>query len=188
MAAATSCLISVCPDRSGGCKVVAAAVLTALLLAPTVLAQDAADILAEWRQVEVPGWSGLMKQDPLTDEIGALMLRAENHDINRVMLMCDVFEDGGPLEPRLSLAGFPPLNVDTIAVDFRIGREAPRSETWDVSTGTEGSSVQVPDRHLECALRAGRIVVRARESTRVFEWASGGVVFEVVRRSCMGGS
>ena len=154
--------------------------IVVVLLAPLSEAQDVEDALAtlaSWTMLDVPSWSGLIRQDPLTDEIDAMMLRADND----AWLTCDTGQGSSSREPRLSLPGFPVLDGDTATVQFRIGGEAPRSEAWRISTGTGGSAVRVPDQHLECVLRAGRIAIQMQGHTREFEWESGHEVFVLLQ-------
>ena len=157
------------------------ALLTVALLAAPTQQDDLATALAGWVSFDVGKWKGLIHQDPFTDVVDEVMFRLDD-DTAPAVLICEAKDPG----IRFSLAGFPRMDVDTAGVEFRIGREPPRNEVWNVTTGTEASSVTVPDQHVACVLRSGRLVVRVQGYVRIYTWESGSAFYDFLSRRCFG--
>ena len=152
----------------------------ALLAALPVAAEPQNDALVGWEALSIPGWQGMVKRDPFTDEYESGMAFRDD-----VLVRCDPDREVTTAGLEVIFTGFPRLDVDRVDVEFRIGREEPQTGTWEATTGPGGSTVTAPDTLTASILRAGRIALRVQGHTRVHEWPNGGAVYEAMR-TCAG--
>ena len=152
-----------------------------------LMAQDAGS-----RMLNIPGWTGVITQDPFTDEwvTGAAVAKVGNDrsvlvnctpDLNDKSRNFGAF--GGEqihfanLEMSLPMPKLPSGPAD---VEFRIGKQKTQTGKWRITTGGKASGLKVPEELIEEVLRSGRIAVRIFGNTREFSWRNGEDVYAIM--------
>ena len=132
-----------------------------------------AELMAGLNMLKIPGWSGPIQIDPFTDQYKGGFATAEDEDIS---VVCN------PEEAALTvmLSKLPPLNADSVDIEFRVGKQKPQTGKWECGTSEDGSVLVVPDELIAPILLAGRLAVRVKGHTRVFTWKNGDKVYAVM--------